>query len=143
VDHLQGRLQLRKPAAATSAWYQLNLCTEINPEHPRPIKSPCATWARSSLPNLYRGRQAGHGPKLRATIQDRRAHAEINVHRINYYSVPQAKNSHTSSTAGRLGIMGFQDALYLQHIAYGSMRRELCRPVPMEGVSYYAIQGLL
>ncbi|MCB2527167.1 hypothetical protein KQ738_17070, partial [Listeria monocytogenes] len=43
-----------------------------------------------------------------------------NVIDINYYSVPQAQNSNFKHRPVGLGIMGFQDALYLQHIPYGS-----------------------
>ena len=45
-----------------------------------------------------------------------------NVIDINYYSVPQAQNSNFKHRPVGLGIMGFQDALYLQHIPYGSTR---------------------
>ncbi len=40
-----------------------------------------------------------------------------NVIDINYYSVPQAKNSNFKHRPIGLGLMGFQDALYEQRIA--------------------------
>ena len=43
-----------------------------------------------------------------------------NVIDINYYSVPQARTSNLRHHPVGLGIMGFQDALYKQHISYGS-----------------------
>jgi ribonucleoside-diphosphate reductase alpha chain len=64
-----------------------------------------------------------------------------NVIDINYYSVPQAKNSNLKHRPVGLGIMGFQDALYLQHIAYGSDAAVSFADQSMEAVSYYAIQA--
>ncbi|MGB1192250.1 MAG: hypothetical protein ACPG3T_04955, partial [Pseudomonadales bacterium] len=43
-----------------------------------------------------------------------------NVIDINYYSVPQARTSNLRHRPVGMGIMGFQDALYKQHLAYGS-----------------------
>ncbi|MFH7391494.1 hypothetical protein, partial [Pseudomonas syringae group genomosp. 7] len=43
-----------------------------------------------------------------------------NVIDINYYSVPLARNSNLRHRPVGLGIMGFQDALFLQLIPYGS-----------------------
>jgi ribonucleoside-diphosphate reductase alpha chain len=38
-----------------------------------------------------------------------------NVIDINYYAVPQAKNSNMKHRPVGMGIMGFQDALYEMH----------------------------
>ena len=43
-----------------------------------------------------------------------------NVININYYSVDTAKNSNLKHRPIGLGMMGFQDALYEQDIAYCS-----------------------
>jgi len=64
-----------------------------------------------------------------------------NVIDINYYSVPQAQNSNFKHRPVGLGIMGFQDALYLQHIPYGSDAAVEFADKSMEAVSYYAIQA--
>jgi len=64
-----------------------------------------------------------------------------NVIDINYYSVPQARNSNFKHRPVGLGIMGFQDALYLQHIPYGSDAAIEFADKSMEAVSYYAIQA--
>src|SRR5450830_838887 len=64
-----------------------------------------------------------------------------NVIDINYYSVPQAKNSNFKHRPVGLGIMGFQDALYLQHIPYGSDAAVDFADKSMEAVSYFAIQA--
>ena len=64
-----------------------------------------------------------------------------NVIDINYYSVPQAQNANFKHRPVGLGIMGFQDALYLQHIAYGSDAAIDFADQSMEAISYYAIQA--
>ena len=43
-----------------------------------------------------------------------------NVIDINYYAVPQARNSNLKHRPVGMGIMGFQDALYEMGMAYGS-----------------------
>ncbi len=62
-----------------------------------------------------------------------------NVIDINYYSVPQARRSNLRHRPVGLGIMGFQDALYKQGLAYASEAAVAFADQSMELVSYYAI----
>ncbi|MCG8488975.1 MAG: ribonucleoside-diphosphate reductase subunit alpha, partial [Chromatiales bacterium] len=64
-----------------------------------------------------------------------------NVIDYNYYSVPQARNSNLRHRPVGLGIMGFQDALYKQRLAYTSEEALNFADRAMEAVSYYAIQA--
>ncbi|MCU7844485.1 MAG: ribonucleoside-diphosphate reductase subunit alpha [Candidatus Thiodiazotropha sp. (ex Monitilora ramsayi)] len=64
-----------------------------------------------------------------------------NVIDYNYYSVPQARNSNLRHRPVGLGIMGFQDALYKQRLAYTSEEALDFADRAMEAVSYYAIQA--
>ena len=64
-----------------------------------------------------------------------------NVIDYNYYSVPQARNSNLRHRPVGLGIMGFQDALYKQRIAYSSDEAVEFADRSMEAVSYFAIQA--
>jgi ribonucleoside-diphosphate reductase alpha chain len=64
-----------------------------------------------------------------------------NVIDYNYYSVPQARTSNLRHRPVGLGIMGFQDALYKQHIPYSSEGAIEFADESMEAVSYYAIQA--
>ena len=64
-----------------------------------------------------------------------------NVIDYNYYSVPQARISNLRHRPVGLGIMGFQDALYKQHIAYASEAAIEFADQSMEAVSYYTIQA--
>jgi ribonucleoside-diphosphate reductase alpha chain len=64
-----------------------------------------------------------------------------NVIDINYYSVPQARNSNMKHRPVGLGIMGFQDALYRQRISYGSQAAVDFADRSMEALSYFAIDA--
>ncbi|MBT3048118.1 MAG: ribonucleoside-diphosphate reductase subunit alpha, partial [Candidatus Thiodiazotropha sp. (ex Clathrolucina costata)] len=64
-----------------------------------------------------------------------------NVIDYNYYSVPQARHSNLRHRPVGLGIMGFQDALYKQRLAYTSEEALAFADRAMEAVSYYAIQA--
>ncbi|HBZ49336.1 MAG TPA: ribonucleoside-diphosphate reductase subunit alpha, partial [Halieaceae bacterium] len=64
-----------------------------------------------------------------------------NVIDINYYSVPQAERSNLRHRPVGLGLMGFQDALYKKHIAYGSAEAVEFADRSMEAISYYAIEA--
>ena len=63
-----------------------------------------------------------------------------NVIEYNYYSVPQARNSNMQHRPVGLGVMGFQDSLYKQNIAYASMEAVEFADTSMEAVSYFAIK---
>jgi len=64
-----------------------------------------------------------------------------NVIEYNFYAVPQARNSNLRHRPVGLGIMGFQDALYRQHLAYASQDAVEFADTSMEAVSYFAIQA--
>ena len=64
-----------------------------------------------------------------------------NVIDINYYSVPQARTSNLRHRPVGLGLMGFQDALYKQHFAYGSNEAIEFADRSMEAISYFAIEA--
>jgi ribonucleoside-diphosphate reductase alpha chain len=64
-----------------------------------------------------------------------------NVIDINYYSVPQARTSNLRHRPVGLGVMGFQDALYKRHLAYGSEDAVTFADRSMEAVSYFAIEA--
>ena len=60
---------------------------------------------------------------------------------INYYSVPAAEQSNFRHRPVGLGLMGFQESLYKQHIAYGSEQAVEFADRSMEAISYFAIQA--
>jgi ribonucleoside-diphosphate reductase alpha chain len=64
-----------------------------------------------------------------------------NVIDYNYYSVPQARKSNLRHRPVGLGIMGFQDALYLMDLPYASEQALEFADRSMEAVSYFAIRA--
>ena len=64
-----------------------------------------------------------------------------NVIEYNYYSVAKARRSNFRHRPIGLGVMGFQDALYKQRIAYESNDATEFADRSMEAVSYYAIKA--
>ncbi len=78
--------------------------------------------------------------KLAATIKTAVRMLD-NVIDINYYSVPAARTSNMRHRPVGMGIMGFQDALYKQHIAYSSSEAVEFADESMELISYHAIEA--
>jgi len=64
-----------------------------------------------------------------------------NVIDINYYPVPQAKNSNMKHRPVGMGMMGFQDTLYMQKIPYASDDAITFADRSMEAISYFAIKA--
>ena len=64
-----------------------------------------------------------------------------NVIDINYYAVPQARNSNFRHRPVGLGLMGFQDALYRLGLPYSSPEAVEFADVAMEQLSYFAIRA--
>jgi len=62
-----------------------------------------------------------------------------NVIDINFYPTPEAKTSNLKHRPIGLGMMGFQDALYIQNISYASHEAVEFADKSMEMISYYAI----
>ncbi|WP_394242898.1 ribonucleoside-diphosphate reductase subunit alpha [Halopseudomonas laoshanensis] len=129
---------LRSPQQHVGVVHSSNLCTEITLNTSADEIAVC-NLGSVNLPNhIVDGKL--DTAKLAATIKTAVRMLD-NVIDINYYSVPQAKNSNLKHRPVGLGIMGFQDALYLQHIAYGSDAAVAFADQSMEAVSYYAIQA--
>ncbi|GFM79638.1 ribonucleoside-diphosphate reductase [Pseudomonas cichorii] len=129
---------LRSPQQHVGVVHSSNLCTEITLNTNKDEIAVC-NLGSINLPNhIVNGKL--DTDKLKRTV-DVAVRMLDNVIDINYYSVPQAKNSNFRHRPVGLGIMGFQDALYLQHIPYGSQAAVEFADTSMEAVSYYAIQA--
>jgi len=115
-----------------------NLCTEITLNTNKDEIAVCNLGSINLPRHIVDGKL--DTAKLERTVRTAVRMLD-NVIDINYYSVPQAKNSNFKHRPVGLGIMGFQDALYLQHIPYGSDAAIDFADKSMEAVSYYAIQA--
>ncbi len=128
---------LRSPQQHVGVVHSSNLCTEITLNT---SEDEIAVCNLGSI-NLVQHVQGGvlNREKLARTIKTAVRMLD-NVIDINYYAVPQAKNSNMKHRPVGMGIMGFQDALYEMGMAYGSQEAVDFADESMEVISYYAIQ---
>lgn len=129
---------LRSPQQHVGVVHSSNLCTEITLNTSQDEIAVCNLGSVNLTNHLT---QNGlDTQKLRRTI-----HTAIrmldNVIDINYYSVPQARNSNFKHRPVGLGMMGFQDALYQLGISYTSDAAVEFADRSMENISYYAIEA--
>ncbi|QAX82196.1 ribonucleoside-diphosphate reductase subunit alpha [Candidatus Pseudomonas adelgestsugas] len=129
---------LRSPQQHVGVVHSSNLCTEIT-LHTNKDEIAVCNLGSINLPNHIISGTLDTA-KLESTVNTAVRMLD-NVIDINYYSVPQAKNSNFKHRPIGLGIMGFQDALYLQHIPYSSEAAVNFSDRSMEAISYYAIQA--
>jgi len=115
-----------------------NLCTEIT-LHTNEAEVAVCNLGSVNL-QAHMNTQGLDHLKLEKTINTAMRMLD-NVIDYNYYSIPQARNANLRHRPVGLGIMGFQDALYQQDIAYGSQQAVDFADTSMEAVSYYAIQA--
>ncbi|MCH7328659.1 ribonucleoside-diphosphate reductase subunit alpha [Acinetobacter modestus] len=128
---------LRSPQQHVGVVHSSNLCTEITLNTNQDEIAVCNLGSINLVQHVQGGvldRQ-----KLARTIKTAVRMLD-NVIDINYYAVPQAKNSNMKHRPVGMGIMGFQDALYEMGIAYGSDAAVDFADESMEVISYYAIE---
>ncbi len=129
---------LRSPQQHVGVVHSSNLCTEITLNTNKDEIAVCNLGSVNLVNHIVDGKL--DTAKLAKTVKTAVRMLD-NVIDINYYSVPQARNSNLKHRPVGLGIMGFQDALYLQHIPYGSDEAVAFADRSMEAISYYAIQA--
>jgi ribonucleoside-diphosphate reductase alpha chain len=129
---------IRSPQQHVGVIHSSNLCTEITLNTSAEEIAVC-NLGSINVPAHINAQGIDH-EKLKATIKTAVRMLD-NVIDINYYSVPQARNSNFKHRPVGLGIMGFQDALYKLRIPYGSEEAVEFADRLMETVSYYAIEA--
>ena len=129
---------LRSPQQHVGVVHSSNLCTEITLNTNADEIAVCNLGSINLVNHIVDGKL--DSAKLARTVKTAVRMLD-NVIDINYYSVQQAQNANFKHRPVGLGIMGFQDALYLQHIAYGSDAAIDFADQSMEAISYYAIQA--
>ncbi|WP_454253385.1 ribonucleoside-diphosphate reductase subunit alpha [Pseudomonas sp. Marseille-Q7302] len=129
---------LRSPQQHVGVVHSSNLCTEITLNTNKDEIAVCNLGSVNLVNHIVDGKL--DVAKVARTVKTAVRMLD-NVIDINYYSVPQAENSNLKHRPVGMGIMGFQDALYLQHIAYGSDAAVQFADTSMEVISYYAIQA--
>ncbi|MDZ7851404.1 MAG: ribonucleoside-diphosphate reductase subunit alpha [Halomonas sp.] len=129
---------LRSPQQHAGVVHSSNLCTEITLNTSADEIAVCNLGSVNLAQHVVDGELDGE--KLRKTVRTALRMLD-NVIDINYYAVPQASHSNAKHRPVGLGIMGFQDALYAQDIAYASDAAVEFADRSMELVSYHAIEA--
>ena len=129
---------VRSPQQHTGTIHSSNLCTEIT-LNTSPDEIAVCNLGSVNLVN-HVTEQGLDTAKLERTIKTAVRMLD-NVIDINYYSVPQAENSNLKHRPVGMGIMGFQDALYVQRIPYSSPEALKFADESMEVISYHAIRA--
>ncbi len=129
---------IRSPQQHMGVVHSSNLCTEITLNTSANEIAVCNLGSINLPAHIKNGQLDLH--KLERTIQTALRMLD-NVIDINYYSVPQARNSNIKHRPVGLGVMGFQDALYQLGIDYGSPAAVEFADRSMEVISYYAIKA--
>ena len=129
---------LRSPQQHAGVVHSSNLCTEITLNTSVEEIAVC-NLGSVNLPAHIKNGQLDK-EKLKRTIYTAIRMLD-NVIDINYYSVPQARNSNLKHRPIGLGLMGFQDALYELKIDYASKEAVEFADSSMELISYYAIEA--
>ncbi len=127
---------IRSPQDHAGVVHSSNLCTEILLNTSREETAVCNLGSV----NLAVHTTAGglDGERLAQTVRVAMRMLD-NVIDLNYYPTPQAKASNLRHRPVGLGIMGFQDALYLQGLSYASPQAVAFADESMEQIAYHAL----
>ena len=130
---------LRSPQQHVGVVHSSNLCTEItlNTKANEEI-AVCNLGSVNLAQHIVDGKLDQE--KLKKTVKTAIRMLD-NVIDINYYAVETSRASNARHRPIGLGLMGFQDALYKQRIAYSSNDAVVFADNSMEAISYYAIQA--
>ena len=129
---------LRSPQQHRGVVHSSNLCTEIT------LNTSADEIAVCNLSSINLAAHIRDG-ELDVQRLERTVNTAVrmldNVININYYAVPQAKNSNIKHRPVGLGLMGFQDALYKLNLPYTSPEAVEFADLSMEQISYFAIRA--
>jgi ribonucleoside-diphosphate reductase alpha chain len=130
---------LRSPQQHEGIIHSSNLCTEItlNTKASEEI-AVCNLGSVNLKQHMKDGKLDEEKVKQTVTTAIRMLDNVIN---INYYSVETSENSNMKHRPIGLGLMGFQDTLYMQNISYNSQEAVDFADRSMELISYYAINA--
>ena len=129
---------LRSPQQHIGVIHSSNLCTEITLNTSNDEIAVC-NLGSVNLPQHMKDGVLDQ-EKVKRTVTTALRMLD-NVIDINYYSVDTAKNSNLKHRPVGMGLMGFQDALYMQDAPYCSDAAIEFADRSMEVISYYAIHA--
>ncbi len=129
---------IRSPQQHVGVVHSSNLCTEITLNTSDDEIAVC-NLGSVNLPHHINENGIDY-KKLEKTVTTAMRMLD-NVIDYNFYSVPQARRSNLRHRPVGLGMMGFQDALYINNICYASEQAIQFADNTMEAISYYAIKA--
>ena len=129
---------LRSPQQHTGVIHSSNLCTEITLNTSNDEIAVCNLGSVNLPQHMKNG--VLDQEKVKRTVTTALRMLD-NVIDINYYSVDTAKNSNLKHRPVGMGLMGFQDALYMQDAPYCSDAAIEFADRSMEVISYHAIHA--
>lgn len=130
---------IRSPQQHVGVVHSSNLCTEITLNTSDTETAVCNLGSVNLAQHLKdgpNGKELDHD-KLKRTIATAMRMLD-NVIDINYYAVKKARDSNLRHRPVGMGIMGFQDALYMMRVPYASEAAIEFADRSMEAVCYYA-----
>jgi len=131
---------IRSPQQHVGVVHSSNLCTEITLNTSETEIAVCNLGSVNLVAHLKQGPDGRYEldhEKLKRTINTAMRMLD-NVIDINYYAVDKARNANLRHRPVGLGIMGFQDCLYMLRIPYASREAVEFADRSMEAVCYYA-----
>lgn len=130
---------LRSPQQHVGVVHSSNLCTEITLNTKANEEIAVCNLGSVNLPrHMVDGKLDTEQLEKTVTTAVRMLD---NVIDINFYPVETARQSNMRHRPVGLGMMGFQDSLYAQNIAYASDEAVEFADNAMEALSYYAIKA--
>ena len=126
---------IRSPQDHVGVVHSSNLCTEILLNTSEDETAVCNL---GSINLAAHTTEDGINDELLASTVRTAIRMLDNVIDINFYPTAEAKNANSRHRPVGLGMMGFQDALYIQRVSYGSPQAVELADRSMELISYYA-----
>ncbi len=127
---------IRSPQDHTGVVHSSNLCTEILLNTSKEETAVCNLGSINLATHVTKD---GLDEKKLAATARTAVRMLDNVIDINFYPTPEARNANLRHRPIGLGIMGFQDALYVQGVSYASPEAVEFADESMELISYYTI----
>ncbi|TYR29811.1 ribonucleoside-diphosphate reductase subunit alpha [Mesorhizobium microcysteis] len=129
---------IRSPQGHIGVVHSSNLCTEITLNTSRDEVAVCNLGSVNLLNHI--SENGLDLDRLARTVGTAMRMLD-NVIDINFYTIPEARNSNLKHRPVGLGLMGFQDALQKLRIAYASDAAVEFADRSMEAISYHAISA--
>ena len=129
---------LRSPQQHIGVVHSSNLCTEITLNTSDSEVAVCNLGSVNLANHIHDGKLDLE--QLERTVTTAMRMLD-NVIDVNFYTIPEARNSNMQHRPVGLGLMGFQDALNIMRIPYASQAAVDFADESMEAISYFAISA--